>query len=98
LTLSRHNPDALSYVASERFTENRDGIRVLPRSLASVAGFYPADSRLLSLLCAAPLVLAFAGIGFFGMAKKDEFCQLLFVLTWRYWRECSFFTSPLRAI
>jgi uncharacterized membrane protein len=81
LTLSRHNPDALSYVASERFTENRDGIRVLPRSLASVAGFYPADSRLLSLLCAAPLVLALAGIGFFGMAKKDEFCQLLFVLT-----------------
>ncbi len=81
ITVSRHNPQALSYVANMRMVEEADGVRAFPKSLASIAGFYPAESHLLLLVCALPLVASLAGIGFLATVKGDKFCQLLFVLT-----------------
>jgi uncharacterized membrane protein len=81
LTQSRHNPEALSYVAVERFTDQTAGMRVVLRSLASAAGFYPAESQLLLLLLAIPLAVGLGGIVYLATAKSDRFCQLLVVLT-----------------
>jgi 4-amino-4-deoxy-L-arabinose transferase-like glycosyltransferase len=79
-TLSRQNPDAISFGAAPNPDEPA-GIKVEAKNAAAMMGFYPAASARLLLLCAIPLVLSLAGIGFLGIIKNDEICRLFCLLT-----------------
>jgi len=80
LEVSRHNPDALSFVANVKAIEEPTGIRALQRSLASMTRFNPAESPLAFLLRMIPLLLALATIGFLAIRESDEICRLFFLL------------------
>ncbi len=49
----------------------------LAKSVAIVAGFYPAKSPVLFLLCAIPLAVTLAGVAFLWLVKGDPVCRLL---------------------
>jgi hypothetical protein len=74
---SHDNSSALSYGAAD---QKSSAVRGLAKSSAAMAGFYPASSPLLLLLCALPLSLALAGAIYFGLAKGDELCRLFVVM------------------
>jgi 4-amino-4-deoxy-L-arabinose transferase-like glycosyltransferase len=79
-TLSRQNPGAISFGAAPNPDEPA-GIKVMAKNAAAMMGFYPAASARLLLLCAIPLVLSLACIGFLGVIKNDELCRLFCLLT-----------------
>jgi mannosyltransferase len=78
--LSRRNPRALSFVAVQQAATTPIGLKTLPKSVAAMAGFYPAPSSLPLLICALPLVIAFAGVAFLLVAEGDEVCRLFAVV------------------
>lgn len=78
LEVSHHNPSALSYGAAE---QKPAGIGGLAKSAAAMAGFYPASSRLILILCALPLTIALAGSAYLGVIKGDEVCRFFVLIT-----------------
>jgi uncharacterized membrane protein len=80
LELSHRNPSALSFDASGQNAAKPAVIKALAKSAASMAGFYPAASPLLLLLCALPLACALAGAVYLGLVKGDELCRLFLVM------------------
>jgi len=79
--LSHHNPHALSFGTPVQYPDEPAGIAAIPKSMAAIAGFYPAQSIPLFLLCAIPLVLCLATIGFLAIGAGDEYCRLFLLLT-----------------
>jgi uncharacterized membrane protein len=75
-TLSHRDPSTLSFGVVERKPIGFARIMGLAKSAAAMAGFYPAASPLLLLLCAVPLAAALAGAGFLWLVKGDEVCRL----------------------
>jgi 4-amino-4-deoxy-L-arabinose transferase-like glycosyltransferase len=80
LELSHQNPTALSFGVAKQSSVKPSEMKDLAKSAAAMAGFYPAPSSLLLLLCAIPLAVALAGAGFLGLAKGDEVCRLFGVV------------------
>ena len=80
LQLSHSNPNTLSFASSGEDPADKRGIPSLVRGTAVMAGFYPATSRLIFLLCAIPLACALAVVMFLGVAKRDEVCRLFLIL------------------
>ncbi len=81
LTRSYSNPEALSFSGGVVPPPDQSkGITAVPKSLAAVAGLYPATSPVILLLCAIPLLLSVAGMIFLATVKKDELCRLFFVV------------------
>jgi len=79
LEMSRQNPSALTYGAVDSSASS--GHAGLAGSVAVVAGFYPARSRALLLLAAAPLFAILAGIVFLGVVRGDQICRLCLCVT-----------------
>jgi len=79
LRLSHRNPSALSFEDSEQSLIKPEGMAAAVKSAAAMAGFYPASSSVLLLLCAVPLGIVLAGVGFLGLVKGDQIC-LLFII------------------
>ncbi|MGA3372021.1 MAG: glycosyltransferase family 39 protein [Terracidiphilus sp.] len=76
LELSHQNPDALSFGAAGQNAGETARIKGVAKSAAAMAGFYPAASPLLLLLCALPLAVALAGAGYLAIMEGDELCRL----------------------
>jgi hypothetical protein len=76
LELSHRNPSALSFSVAGQNSTKPAKIKGLAKSAAAMAGFYPASSPLLLLLCALPLAIALAGAGYLALVKGDELCRL----------------------
>jgi uncharacterized membrane protein len=81
LEVSHRNPSALSFGATEQGPLKPAGIKDIAKSAAAMAGFYPAASTLLLLLCALPLAAALAGTTYLALVKGDEICRLFIVVT-----------------
>jgi 4-amino-4-deoxy-L-arabinose transferase-like glycosyltransferase len=80
LSLSHQNPDALSFGGAAQNQAEPSGIKVMTKDAAAMMGFYPAASAPLLLLCAIPLVLSLAGVGFLGVIQNDQLCRLFCLL------------------
>lgn len=80
LELSHRDPSALSFDGAGQNSNKPDRIKGLAKSAAAMAGFYPAASPLLLMLCAIPLAIALAGAGYLGLARGDELCRLFGVM------------------
>lgn len=81
LELSHSNPSALSFGGAGQSSIASVGIKGLAKSAAAMAGFYPAASPILLLLCALPLVIVLAEIGYLLFVEGDEVCRLFCVVT-----------------
>jgi hypothetical protein len=76
LEFSHRDPSALSFGIAEKSSNDAAQARDLAKSVAAMAGFYPAASPLLLLVCAVPLAVALTGAGFLWVMKGDEVCRL----------------------
>jgi hypothetical protein len=74
--LSYKNPSSISFGVAEENRVKPDEIKILVKSVAAMAGFYPAKSSLLLLLCAVPLAVVLTGVGFLWFLNGDEVCRL----------------------
>jgi 4-amino-4-deoxy-L-arabinose transferase-like glycosyltransferase len=81
LELSHRNPGALSFGDPGQNAGEPARIKGEAKSAAAMAGFYPAASPLLLLLCALPLAVALAGAGYLAIVKGDELCRLFGLMT-----------------
>ena len=77
LEASHRNPSALSFAAVQQKPALIGG---LAKSTAAMAGVYPANSSMLLLLCALPLLLALAVAAYLALAKRDQLCRLFFIV------------------
>jgi 4-amino-4-deoxy-L-arabinose transferase-like glycosyltransferase len=80
LEVSHRNPSALSFGGPQQEITASAEVKKLAKSTAAIAGFYPAASPLLLMLCALPLGLALAGAGYLALVKGDELCRLFGVM------------------
>ncbi len=80
LELSRKDPRTLSYGGTSQNTAKTLPLHLV-KSTATVAGFYPARSPVLLLLCALPLVITFAATAYLWLLRHDEVCRLCGITT-----------------
>jgi 4-amino-4-deoxy-L-arabinose transferase-like glycosyltransferase len=78
---SLHDPNALSFGDGQRNIAEPTGAKVLAKSAAAMAGFFPAASPVLLLLCAIPLMVALLGAVFLGIVKGDPLCRLFLLMS-----------------
>jgi uncharacterized membrane protein len=78
LERSLRDPSALSF-GNAPFVEP-SGAKVLAKSVAAMAGFFPAASPILLLLCAIPLMVALFGTVLLGIMKGDPLCRLFLLM------------------
>jgi hypothetical protein len=81
LERSHQDPSALSFGGETHGPTRPAEAKALAKGAAAMAGFYPAASPLLLLLCSIPLAAALAGAAFLGIIKGDEGCRLFCVVT-----------------
>ena len=74
--LSYRDPNSLAFGVGKQNSTGTSGIKILVKDAAAMAGFYPATSPFLLLLCAAPLIVVLVGVGFLWLVKGDEICRL----------------------
>ncbi|WP_260704162.1 glycosyltransferase family 39 protein [Edaphobacter flagellatus] len=81
LERSHSDPQALSFGSTGVDPNESHGIGAMARNTAVMAGFYPATSHTILLICAIPLTCALAGVVLLGLFKGDEICRLFLILS-----------------
>jgi uncharacterized membrane protein len=71
---------ALTFGAAGHELTRAEEIKTLAKNAAAMAGFYPSASPVVLLLCAIPLALALAAVGFLALVKGDKVCGLFLVM------------------
>jgi hypothetical protein len=74
--LSNQTQGSISFSADEQKPSDLPGKKSIVKSVAAMAGFYPASSLPLLILWAVPLSVALAGVAYLALVRGDQVCRL----------------------